>query len=66
MIFRWIKKSTKIFKSNNQGIPEIGHPNDKNSINLDVSKVKNILGLEKITEPKEQIEKLIQKKLSSD
>lgn len=49
-----------------KGIPEIGHPNDKNSINLDVSKVQNILGLEKITEPKEQIEKLIQKKLLSD
>jgi len=38
-------------------------PEDKDLIKVDVSKVKSFLGLERMTDPKETIEKLVKEKL---
>ena len=47
-----------------QGIPEIGNPDDKNTIRMDISKVKNVLKISELTNPKLVIEDLVKKKIS--
>lgn len=49
-----------------QGIAEIGSATDKDNIELDVSKIQQILNLEKLMSPQEQIDILIKKKLSTE
>ena len=46
-----------------QGLEEIGHSTDKDNIELDVSKIQQILKLKKLITPNEQIDILIKKKL---
>ena len=46
-----------------QGLKEIGNSTDKDNIELDVSKVQQILKLKKLITPNEQIDLLIKKKL---
>jgi len=48
-----------------KGIDEVGSSTDKDNIKLDISKIQNILNLEKLTSPKEQIDILVQKKIQS-
>jgi len=46
-----------------RGQPAMFTPQDKHLIKVDVSKVKSFLGLERMTNPKETIEKLVREKL---
>jgi UDP-glucose 4-epimerase len=46
-----------------QGLEEIGNSTDKDNVTLDVSKIQQILKLEKLMTPNEQIDLLIKKKL---
>ncbi len=46
-----------------RGQPVLFTPEDKELIKVDVSKVKSFLGLERMTNPKETIEKLVKEKL---
>lgn len=48
-----------------KGIEEVGSENDKNNIILDVTKIKNILGIQKLISPKEQIELLVSNALQN-
>lgn len=46
-----------------KGLPILFTPEDKDLIKVDVSKMKNFLGLERMTNPKETVEKFVRKKL---
>jgi len=46
-----------------KGEPPLFTPEDKNQIRLDISRAKNLLGLDKLTNPSETIEKLVKDKI---
>ena len=54
-----IKPEIKIVDS---GLPVLFTPRDKDLIKIDISKVKSCLGLEKMTNPKETLEKIVEER----